>query len=54
MDETDAETQLIELVGDDVRRLTNEINKLAAAALPGKTITADLVEAFVPNSREIS
>ena len=37
---------LIARVGADVRRLTNEINKLAAAALPGKTITSGLIESL--------
>jgi DNA polymerase-3 subunit delta len=46
--------QLIGLVGPDVRRLTNEINKLAAAAMPGKTITSALIDALVPNSRELT
>lgn len=45
---------LISLVGQDVRRLTNEISKLVTAALPGKTITSALIESLVPNSREIS
>lgn len=45
---------LITLVGSDVRRLTNEIEKLSTAALPGKVITLDLVESLVPNSREIT
>lgn len=46
--------QLIGLVGQDVRRLSNEINKLAAAAMPGKTITSALIDALVPNSRELT
>ena len=46
--------QLVALVGQDVQRLTNEVNKLAAAAMPGKTITSELVEALVPNSRELT
>jgi DNA polymerase-3 subunit delta len=46
--------QLVALVGDDVRRLTNEINKLATAAMPDGPITYDLVESLVPNSRELS
>ena len=46
--------QLIALVGNNVRRLTNEIEKLAVAALPDKLITNELVESLVPNSREIS
>ncbi len=45
---------IIGLVGNNVRRLTNEIEKLAVAALPDKLITFDLVETLVPNSREIS
>lgn len=45
---------IIGLVGNNARRLTNEIEKLAVAALPGKLITLDLVESLVPNSREIS
>lgn len=45
---------LVALVGDDVRRLTIEIEKLATAALPDKDITFELVEALVPNSRELS
>lgn len=45
---------LVALVGNNVRRLTNEIEKLAVAALPDKLITFDLVESLVPNSREIS
>lgn len=45
---------LVGLVGSNVRRLTNEIEKLAVAALPDALITFDLVESLVPNSREIS
>ena len=45
---------LIALVGQNVRRLTNEIEKLAVAALPEKIITVELVESLVSNSREIS
>ena len=45
---------LLARIGSDVRRLTNEVNKLAAAAMPGKTITSNLIEALVPNSRELS
>lgn len=46
--------QLVALVGDDVRRLTIEIDKLATAAMPDSLITYDLVESLVPNSRELS
>ncbi len=54
--EIDGETlrYLISQIGPDVHRLTNEINKLAAAALPGKAITIDLIDTLVPNTREIS
>ena len=45
---------LISLAGDDVRRLMNEANKLSAAALPETRITIQLVDALVPNTREIS
>lgn len=45
---------LINLVGNDVRTLMNEINKLATAALPNGKITLEMVEELVPNSRELS
>jgi len=45
---------LVTLVGNNVRRLTNEIEKLAVAALPDRLVTYELVESLVPNSREIS
>lgn len=45
---------LIGLVGNDVRKLTLEVEKLAVAALPDRLITYELVEKLVPNSREIS
>jgi DNA polymerase-3 subunit delta len=45
---------LVSMTGDDVRRLTNEVDKLAAAALPGKTIAPELITALVPNTRELS
>lgn len=45
---------LLNTTGDDVRRLTNEIEKLSVAALPGKLITKELIDSLVPNSREIS
>lgn len=46
--------QLVALVGNNVLRLTNEVEKLAVAALPDSIITFDLVEQLVPNSRELS
>jgi DNA polymerase-3 subunit delta len=45
---------LVGLVGNNVRRLTIEVEKLAVAALPDKLITFDLVETLVPDSRELS
>ena len=45
--------QFVGRIGPDVRRLTNEINKLATAVLPGKTISTELIDALVPNTREI-
>lgn len=54
----DAETKtlqhLIALTGDDVRKLTLELTKLATAAQPSGTITFDLVDELVQNSRELS
>jgi DNA polymerase-3 subunit delta len=46
--------QLVALVGNNVLRLTTEIEKLATAALPESLITFELVESLVPNSRELS
>ncbi|HEY8560744.1 MAG TPA: DNA polymerase III subunit delta [Pyrinomonadaceae bacterium] len=46
--------QLVGLVGDNLRKLANEIKKITTAALPDKIVTYELVEALVPNTREIS
>ena len=46
--------RLVGLVGNNVRRLTNEIEKLSVAALPDSLITFELIESLVPDSREIS
>lgn len=46
--------RLIERAGTDVRRLTNEVKKLATAALPNTTVTSELVEELVPDSREMN
>lgn len=46
-------SRIVELVGPNVRMLTNELNKLAAAALPSRLITRDLVEELVGRSREL-
>jgi len=45
-------TRLIELVASDLHMLSNELNKLAAAALPAGRITLELVEAIATRSRE--
>jgi DNA polymerase III subunit delta len=45
---------LVALVGDNLRKLSNEIKKITTAALPDKIVTYELVEALVPNTREIS
>ena len=45
---------LIGLIGNNVRRLSVEIEKLTVAALPDSLITFDLVESLVPDSRELS
>lgn len=46
--------EIIALVGNNVLRLTNEIEKLSVAALPEKIISFEMVESLVPNSRELS
>jgi DNA polymerase III, delta subunit len=45
--------RLGDLIGADLRRLTNEVAKLCAASLPSKIATVELVEALVPNTNEI-
>lgn len=54
--DADAQTirHLVDIAGDDVRRLTNEIEKLSAAALPGQLISKELIDSLVPHSRELS
>src|SRR5215831_9423251 len=51
--EADVLRRIIALVGPDVRTLTNELNKLSAAALPSGRITIELVDALVGRSREL-
>lgn len=46
-------TTIVQRAGPDIRRIANEIDKLAAAAMPSGTITPDLVAELVPYSREI-
>jgi DNA polymerase-3 subunit delta len=45
-------SQLIELSASDLSALTQELNKLATAALPSGRITAELVDQLVTRSRE--
>jgi DNA polymerase-3 subunit delta len=45
--------RLAELVGTDLRRLTNEIAKLSTAALPSTVVKFELVDELVPNTNEI-
>jgi DNA polymerase-3 subunit delta len=54
--ETDERTlsQIVALVGSDVRTLSNELDKLATAALPSGRITMEMVDALVGRSRELS
>lgn len=42
---------LVGLVGNNVRRLTQELDKLATAALPDSRITYEMVESLIANSR---
>lgn len=45
--------RIVELVGSNVRTLSNELNKLSVAALPASKISAELVEELVGRSREL-
>ncbi|HVF48183.1 MAG TPA: DNA polymerase III subunit delta [Pyrinomonadaceae bacterium] len=45
---------LLVQIGPDTLRLTNEIQKLTAAALPDNRITFELIKQLVPSSRELS
>ena len=53
--EVDADVlqRIVQLAGPDVRTLSNELNKLSAAALPSGKITIELVDALVGRSREL-
>ncbi|MBV9958736.1 MAG: DNA polymerase III subunit delta [Acidobacteria bacterium] len=46
--------QIVALVGSDVRTLSNELNKLATAALPSGRITMEMADSLVLRSRELS
>jgi DNA polymerase-3 subunit delta len=47
-------SQVVALVGTDVRTLHSELDKLAAAAIKDNVITKDLVESLIGRSRELS
>ncbi|MGB7925454.1 MAG: DNA polymerase III subunit delta [Pyrinomonadaceae bacterium] len=46
--------QIVALVGSDVRTLSNELDKLATAALPSGLITMKLIDDLTGRSRELS
>lgn len=50
--EPEAGRRLLEVVSSDLLTLTNELNKLAAAALPSGKITLGLVDQLISRSRE--
>jgi DNA polymerase-3 subunit delta len=54
--QTDERTlhQIVALVGSDVRTLSNELEKLATAALGSGLITMEMVDSLVGRSRELS
>ncbi|MBP6002079.1 MAG: DNA polymerase III subunit delta [Pyrinomonadaceae bacterium] len=45
---------LVAMVGNDVARIENEVAKLSTAALPESRVTIELIDALVPNSRELT
>jgi len=45
--------ELVSRIGPDLHRMTNEVKKLATAALPGGRVTVDLVDALIANVREV-
>lgn len=45
---------LVSMVGDDIRRLASEIEKVCTSILPDRLITVEAVERLVTNSRELS
>ena len=50
--EPEAGRRLVEVVASDLLNLTNELNKLAAAALPSGRITREHVDQLISRSRE--
>lgn len=45
---------LLDIVGNDLQKLSNEIGKLTTAAIPDMKITRELIDQLTPNSREIA
>ena len=50
--EPQAQQRILEMVTSDLHTLTNELDKLAAAALPSGRITLELVDQLISRSRE--
>ncbi len=51
--DTGATRHLVSVAGSSLRRLTNEIAKLAAASLPKSKVTVDLIDGLVPYSADL-
>ncbi len=47
-------TEVVRLVGTNLQTLSSELDKLAAAAIPTKQITMEMVDALIDRSRELS
>lgn len=45
---------LISLVGNDIRRLSNEVDKLTTASFPSMLVDQQLIDLLVPNTREMT
>lgn len=52
--EQNAVRHLVALVGNNIRRLTNEVNKLSAAAMPYGVVDMALIDSLVPHTRELT
>lgn len=52
--EQNAVRHLVALVGNNIRRLTNEVNKLSAAAMPHGVVDIALIDSLVPHTRELT
>lgn len=52
--EQNAVRHLVALVGNNIRRLTNEVNKLSAAALPYGVVDIALIDSLSPHTRELT